>query len=210
MIGVLRILGAAVLAGAAVLVPAALPSASADPCPDAEVVFGRGSGEPAGLGGVGHAFVDALRAKLPDKSIADYPVNYPATHDYHASSEVGVNDTVAHVQSVIASCPDTKIVLGGYSQGALVMEMTSDRLAPEAADHIAAVTLFGPPTSSYAASLWGGPPPVLNESYRPKTAEYCVPDDIVCTEGGNMVAHALGYADSGLPAQGADFAASRL
>ena len=35
-----------------------LPSAAADPCPDVEVVFARGTTEPPGVGGVGQAFVD--------------------------------------------------------------------------------------------------------------------------------------------------------
>ena len=40
--------------------PAAMPVAAADGCPDAEVVFARGTGEPAGPGGTGQAFIDAL------------------------------------------------------------------------------------------------------------------------------------------------------
>ena len=34
------------------------PFASAEPCPDVELIFARGSGEPPGVGGVGQAFVD--------------------------------------------------------------------------------------------------------------------------------------------------------
>ncbi|WP_415794433.1 cutinase family protein, partial [Mycolicibacterium frederiksbergense] len=58
------------------------PGASAEPCPDAEVVFARGSDEPPGLGATGQAFVDTLRAQSPGKSIGVYPVNYPATGDF--------------------------------------------------------------------------------------------------------------------------------
>ena len=206
------VLGGVLLAGALLTAPVGGPVAAADPCPDAQVVFGRGSGEPVGLGGVGQAFVAALRGQAQDKSIADYPVNYPATHDYHSSSEAGVADTVAQVRSVIDSCPDTKIVLGGYSQGALVMELASERLPAEAAEHVAAVTLFGPPTtaSGYATSVWGGPLPELAPAYQPKSIDFCVPDDIVCAPAGNMVAHALGYAGSPMPQQAAEFVAGKL
>ena len=38
-----------------------IPGASADPCPDVEVVFARGTFEPPGVGDTGQAFVDALR-----------------------------------------------------------------------------------------------------------------------------------------------------
>jgi cutinase len=48
---------------ALVSTPLGVPSATAEPCsPDVEVVFARGTGEPAGVGGVGQAFVDALRS----------------------------------------------------------------------------------------------------------------------------------------------------
>ena len=47
-------------------------------------------------------------------SIGSYRVNYPAD----VSVTKGSNDMSAHVQSMAASCPNTKLVLGGYSLGA--------------------------------------------------------------------------------------------
>src|SRR5689334_3780085 len=52
-------------------------AASADPCPQVEVVFARGRNERPGTGRVGTAFVDALRAKTP-LNVGVYAVNYPA------------------------------------------------------------------------------------------------------------------------------------
>ena len=77
-----RLLGPAVLAawGLSISVPA-IPSAAADGCPDSEVVFARGTGEPEGVGPTGQAFVDAVTARLPGKSVGVYPVNYPATQE---------------------------------------------------------------------------------------------------------------------------------
>ncbi len=63
------------------------PSASAEPCPDVEVIFARGTGEPPGVGGVGQSFVDALRSQAGGKSVGVYPVNYAASGDF--------NDTMA-------------------------------------------------------------------------------------------------------------------
>ena len=51
--------------------PAAMPIALADGCPDAEVVFARGTGEPVGPGGPGQAFFDSLTGQLPR---IDYPL----------------------------------------------------------------------------------------------------------------------------------------
>jgi len=50
-------LGAAVIA-------APIPSAVADPCPDIELVFARGTGEPPGMGRVDDALVATLAPLL--------------------------------------------------------------------------------------------------------------------------------------------------
>ena len=51
-------LGAVAAAWALPIALIHLPSAAANPCPDVEVVFARGTTEPPGVGGVGQAFVD--------------------------------------------------------------------------------------------------------------------------------------------------------
>src|SRR3954471_6798879 len=58
------------------------PPTAAAPCPDVEVVFARGSGEPPGVGGVGGAFVDALRSDIGARSLGVYAVNYQASTDF--------------------------------------------------------------------------------------------------------------------------------
>ncbi|MGB6207909.1 cutinase family protein [Mycobacterium sp.] len=204
-----RLVGTAlVTAGAMSAAPVAMPVALADPCSDAEVVFARGTGEPTGVGGAGQAFIDSLTAQLPGKSVNLYPVNYPATPNYVDSARAGAADAVAHVQGIAANCPNTKIVLGGYSQGAGVMDMTSQQLAPQVANHVAAVALFGNPQSSYAKQLSDNQIPPINPSYSSKTIDICLPDDQICAEGGNILAH-LGYVPDATN-QAAGFVATRL
>src|SRR4051812_20266775 len=99
----------------------AIPFASADPCPDVQVVFARGTDDPPGLGPTGQAFTDSLRPRVGGNSLDVYPVNYPATHDWTNAGEDGIRDAAAHVISMAHDCPNTKMVLGGYSQGAAVM-----------------------------------------------------------------------------------------
>ena len=43
--------------------PLCVPFAGADCCPDIEMVFARGTGEPPVVGSVGQAFIDSLRSK---------------------------------------------------------------------------------------------------------------------------------------------------
>jgi cutinase-like protein len=202
------VVGTAVMMVWASNAPIGIHSAFADPCADAEVVFARGTGEPPGPGGPGQAFTDSLTAQLRGKSVNLYPVNYPATPNYVDSARAGAADAVAHVQGTAANCPNTKIVLGGYSQGAGVMDMTSQQLSPPVANRVAAVALFGNPQSSYAKRLSDNQIPPINPSYSSKTIDICLPDDEICAEGGNILAH-LGYVPDATN-QAAGFVAGRL
>jgi cutinase len=188
--------------------PLGIRVAVADQCPDAEVVFARGTGEPVGPGGPGQAFFDSLTGQLPGKTVNLYPVNYPSTPDYVNSARTGAADAVAHVQATAANCPKTKIVLGGYSQGAGVMDMTSHQLSAQVANHVAAVALFGNPQSSYAKQLSDSQIPAIDPTYSPRTIDICLPNDNICAEGGSIIAH-LGYVPDATN-QAATFVAQKL
>jgi cutinase len=220
-----RFLGTAAVAASALLsAPITVPSASADPCPDVEVVFARGTFEPTGVGGTGQAFVDALRAKVGGKSLDVYPVNYPASLDFSTAAD-GFIDASNKIRDVAATCPNTKMVLGGYSQGAAVMAYTTEDavpagyampagigpMPPEVANHVAAVALFGKPSSGFLQMIYTGAPPItVGHLYADKTTDLCIPEDSVCAPGGNdSAAHNL-YPVNGMADQAADFAARRL
>jgi len=202
-------LGAASVAAAAFPVVLS-PAASAAPCPDVEIVFARGTTEPPGVGRIGQAFVDSLRGQLGGRTVDVYAVNYPASNDFENSTPAGANDASAHLQSMAASCPDTKMVLGGYSQGAAVIDLATAAVPPQVADDVAAVADFGGPRSSFADTLSAGPMPAISPLYAGKTVDMCVPNDPICFEGGwDMRAHGA-YVQTGLVDQAAAFAASRI
>lgn len=199
---------AVMLTGTLVAAPVAVPTASADPCPDTEVVFARGSGQPVGLGDVGEAFVNSLREQLPDRDISVYPVEYPASTDYHNSAVLGESDASAHIQSTVANCPNTKLVLGGYSQGASVIAMSSNALPPES------------PTTS---SRWHCSAPVESVLHLtvgrsaagplldlPSEGHRLLPGgDIYCEDAGSVVPHLM-YVQDGKAIEAAAFAADRV
>ena len=203
------------------LVGAHVPSASAQACSDVEVVFARGTTEPVGLGGAGQAFVDALRSKIGTKSLGVYAVQYPASTDWPTAVQ-GINDASAHIQATAANCPDTKLVVGGYSQGAAVAGFVTANVVPagatdyngggpmppEVADHVAAVALFGKPSPKFMASI-DEPPVTIGPLYVAKTIEECVPKDPVCSDGSDLSYH-FKYVSMGLVDQAAAFTASRL
>jgi cutinase-like protein len=205
-----RIVGA--VAAATWALPIALfhlPAAAADPCPDVEVVFARGTTEPPGVGGVGQAFVDSLRSQLGGRSVGVYAVDYPASRDFDSSTPAGANDASGHIQSMAANCPNTRMVLGGYSQGAAVIDLSTTAMPPQVADHVAAAALFGGPRSAFADTLSPGPLPTIGPLYAAKTIDLCVPNDPICSNGVDMGAH-VAYVQTGMTNQAAAFAASRL
>jgi cutinase len=210
---VLSLAAAAPLAAALVIAPAAtpfstaalIPAASAA-CPDAEVVFARGREEPPGVGAVGDALVNSLRSKVR-MSVGVYGVNYPA--DLSAAS--GANDMSAHVQSMAGSCPNTRMVLGGYSLGAVAADLVTgvnypafgftNPLPPGMDQHIAAVALFGNGTKRL------GPTP----AFAGKTIDQCADGDPICGRGLNWPSHLQpSYLGSGLVDQAASFIAGKL
>jgi len=223
---VTRVFGVVVAATSAILGSVAgMPTAAAEPCPDVQVIFARGTFEPAGVGVTGQAFVDALTGKLGGKSVDVYPVNYPASLDFATAAD-GVIDASNKVRDVAASCPNTKMVLGGYSQGAAVVAYSTEDavppgfnlpdgitgpMAPEVANHVAAVALFGKPSSGFLQMIYTGAPPItVGKLYTGKTTDLCIPEDNVCSPTGtDNGAHTL-YAVNGMTAQAADFAAHRV
>jgi cutinase len=208
---IMRILGVVGLSASGLpLALATVPPAAAEPCPDVEVVFARGTSEPPGVGGIGQVFVDSLRSQLGERSVGVYPVNYPATREFRSSTPAGRDDLSTHAQSMAASCPDTKMVLGGYSQGAAVVDLATGVMPPMVADHVAATALFGGPRSRFADSFSAGPLPAVGPLYAAKTIELCVPNDPICFEGGwDWGAHGA-YVQSGMVDQAASFAAGRI
>jgi cutinase len=199
-----------VAAGALPIALIDLPAAAAAPCPDVEIVFARGTTEPPGVGGIGQAFVDSLRSQVGARSVGVYAVNYPASNDFDTSTPAGANDASAHIRSMAADCPNTKMVLGGYSQGAAVIDLATAALPPQVADHVAAAADFGGPRSSFADTLSPGPLPVISPLFAGKTIDMCVPNDPICSEGGwDMRAHGA-YVQTGMVNGAAAFAANRL
>jgi cutinase len=208
--GLIFAVAAVVVSGVTLVAPAAAQAA----CPDVQVVFARGTGEPVGAGRVGDAFVDALRPLVPGKTVAVDAVNYPASYDFLRAAE-GANDASAFIQNTIATCPDTQVVLGGFSQGAAVIDALAianqptlgftNPLPPAVADHVAAVAVFGNPS----IRLLGGPLTALSPQYGYKTIDLCNGADPVCSNGNDRPAHSQ-YVEAGLTTQAAQFVAERL
>jgi cutinase len=228
-----RVLSAAlVIVGGLFSAPMAI--SSAQPCPDVEAVFARGTGEPVGVGGIGEPFVDELRTAIGPKSLDVYPVNYEASGNFSDRIEFaqsfldGVKDAGSHIEATAANCPKTRIVLGGYSQGAAVAGAVTSAsvpagvpaeylpfmpkpMPPEIANHVAAVTLFGKPSQAWLQN-YGAPLIVVGPLYAPKTDDLCADGDTICNgDPGGLPSFAhSSYPVNGMTAQAAGYAAGHL
>jgi cutinase len=209
----LRVAAVAVIAVGTV--PAALnraPAANAVGCNDIEVVFARGTGEPPGLGRVGESFVEDLRPKVGNRSVGAYGVNYPASYDFLTVAD-GANDASAYIQNVVNTCPGTKLVLGGYSQGAAVIDIITsvpfpaigftNPLPPDVPNRVAALAVFGNPTTKLGLPLTSSP------VYGTRAIDLCNVGDPVCSNGNDVPAH-RNYGPDGLTNQAAVFVANLL
>jgi len=197
-------------------------TASAAPCPDAEIVFARGTTEAPGAGPVGDAFVSAVRARVAPKSVDVYAVDYPATMAFSTAMQ-GIVDARTHILATAAACPTTKLVLGGFSQGAAVMGFVTASVVPdgvrqtdvpapmppEIADHVAAVALFGKPSARFM-NVIKDPDVEVGPNYVAKSVELCVDDDLVCDPHGRSFSVHNTYVEAGMVDQAATFAAQRL
>ena len=191
--------GIAAAVAAGVVGPVLPPGvAAADPCPDVDVVFARGTGEPPGLGVVGQAFVDALTPRLGGRSVGSYAVNYPASINFLTTSS-GAGDAAGYIATRSGQCPSTRFVLGGFSQGAAVVSMlagvpplgntigtigSSPPLAPDLVEKVTAAAVFGNPSARFGAPLSGA------GLFAGRTIDLCNVDDPICSPtGSSRAAH---------------------
>jgi len=198
-----RFVRRALVATAAAVIPVAATvlspawTASAQPCPDVEVVFARGTSEAPGVGRVGQALADSLRAQLGGRTVGTYGVNYPATYDF-LNAAGGATDAENRIALMAQQCPGTRIVLGGYSQGAAVVDMlagvpplgnrignigSAPPLAGSLNGNVAAVAVFGNPATKF------GNPVSATGSFAGKAIDLCADGDPICSDGRNPFAH---------------------
>lgn len=223
-----RMVGATGLALAAL--PVLIPTAASQPqpCPDIGVVFARGTAEPPGVGSVGQRFVDSLRAQAFPRTVGVHAVNYPASNNFSGGTLFtqnvvdGVRDETDHVRGVTSVCPNTRMVLGGYSQGAVVTALSTSGVVPagvtgppplpnDVIDNVAAVVLFGMP-AGWSAVKYGAPVIDVGSAYAAKALELCAPGDTVCAgspPSGSSAPHQQ-YAVNGMADQAAAFTVSKL
>jgi hypothetical protein len=125
-------------------------------CAQVAIITARASGEAAGEGITGALVTQIVNSS--SQTVSRASVTYPATlTNYANSSAQGVAALKTQLTNQVQSCPNQKIVLLGYSQGAHVvldvlggggggsLGATTAPVASSVSSHVTAVATFGDP-----------------------------------------------------------------
>jgi acetylxylan esterase len=189
----------------------AVPSSGG--CAAVSIITARASTEAAGEGITG-ALAQAIQ-RDSNQTVSRASVSYPATlGNYAGSSRQGIDALKAQLTNLVNSCPNTKVVLLGYSQGAHVvgdvlgggqgggLGATTAPVASNISSHVVAVATFGDPrhvTNGPNFNLGtarangrfprsGAQVSALN-AFSPRIRSWCDSNDTFCASGASVNVH---------------------
>ncbi|KAI0383097.1 carbohydrate esterase family 5 protein [Hypomontagnella monticulosa] len=204
------------IAAPLVLLSGALAAPSGDvearqACAKVHVIGARESTVPQGYGS-SQAMIQLIQGAYPGTT--SEAIVYPAAggNAYGSSVTAGISAVVNQVSAFVKKCPDTKVVMVGYSQGSQIMDdafcggpdgsSMSQTTAPMPADvgsHVKALIFMGDPRNvpglsynvgtakagGFAARPSGYQCPV----YADRIKSYCDAEDPYCSNGNNAQHH---------------------
>ncbi|UNI15062.1 Cutinase [Purpureocillium takamizusanense] len=187
------------------LVLAMKPGISAmrnDACGDVTLMFARGTCEVGDMGVLaGPFFSKALEKKLHEhgRSLGVKGFAYPASVDGYLTGSLANGKSFGQaIRDVATKCPSTRIVLGGYSQGGMVVHGAATSLDASVMSRVSAVVIFGDPYSKRA----------VDNIDASKVRVICHDGDNICDNGPIVTPQHLTYAlDAG---SAADFVVSKV
>ncbi|KAH7067107.1 cutinase-domain-containing protein [Paraphoma chrysanthemicola] len=144
-------------------------------CTDMTVIFARGTGETGNVGTVsGPPMFKALRSKLGNDRVKVQGVDYPASAGGNANQGADGGKKMAElVAKALSQCPNTKVIVSGYSQGGMVVHNAFKNGL--AASQVSGAVLFGDPLKR---SPVGDLPAA-------KIKQFCGTSDTICGGGGD-------------------------
>ncbi|KAG5716566.1 Cutinase [Termitomyces sp. T112] len=179
----------------------ASPLALRQSCADVTVLFARGTGESGTIGTiVGPPFEAALRSALAGRSLDFEGIPYAASIAgfLEGGDPAGAATMANDITATANACPDTKIVISGYSQGAQVTHLAAAQLSSAVQNRVNAAVVFGDPDN-------GQPFPGPIQAHE---LTFCAAGDNICAGGILILPPHLSYgADAG---QAASFVVSQI
>ncbi|PSS03420.1 cutinase-domain-containing protein [Coniella lustricola] len=172
--------------GTASTTAAVAAAAATTTCPGMAVLFARGTDEPGNVGlFAGPSFFTALRNYVngtTSLAIQGVPYTASVSNFLEGGSAAGSTLMASFITKTATACPDTKLVVSGYSQGAQVvhnaMTMLSAANSNNSANaHIMSVVLFGDPLNGTAVAG------VTSD----RVLSLCNTDDDICAKHGDKI-----------------------
>jgi hypothetical protein len=187
--------------------------ASPGGCAQVSIITARASTEAAGEGITGALVTQVVNASAQTVSRAS--VNYPATLNNYANSSLqGINALKTQLTNLVNSCPTTKVVLFGYSQGAHVvgdvlgggqggsLGATTAPVSSSVSSHVTAIVTFGDPRhvvngpqfnqgTSRTNGLFPRSATQVNalNAFASRFQAYCDANDEFCASGNSLNVH---------------------
>ncbi|KAI7783419.1 cutinase [Diaporthe eres] len=161
-------------------------------CPDMAVLFARGTAELGNVGlYTGPSFFTALRNYINGTStMAVQGVPYPASIGgfLAGGSPLGSGVMADLANKTASACPNTKIIMAGYSQGAQVVHNAMEKVAAmsntttapnnvNVASRVSSVVLFGDPRNGTAVAG-------VDQA---RVLSLCNAQDDICAKGGDKI-----------------------
>ncbi|HEX3759571.1 MAG TPA: cutinase family protein [Kofleriaceae bacterium] len=185
---------------------------SATTCADVAIITARASTEAAGEGITGALVTQIINSS--NQNISRASVNYPATlNNYNSSSLQGINALKSQLTTEVQNCPNQKIVLLGYSQGAHVvldvlgggqggsLGTATPPIASNISSHVTVVATFGDPRhvtnqafdlgTSTRNGLFPRSATQLNalSGFASRIDAFCDANDEFCSSGNSLNVH---------------------
>ncbi|KAH8659140.1 cutinase-domain-containing protein [Tricladium varicosporioides] len=156
-------------------------------CSSMAIIFARGTAEPGNVGILtGPPFFAAIAAYMNGTNqLAVQGIDYPAdvAGFLAGGSQKGAEKMASLINSTMTKCPNTPILLSGYSQGAQVVHLATASLPPSTTSKIASVILFGDPKNGTA----------LTGIDATKVMTFCHTKDDICKGGNQLSLSHLNY-----------------
>ncbi|KAK3356820.1 cutinase, partial [Lasiosphaeria hispida] len=145
-------------------------------CKAVTVIFARGTTEAGNVGSlVGPPFFQALATAIGADKLSVQGVDYPADiPGFLAGGDGNGSKKMAElITTAMIKCPNTKVVMSGYSQGGQLVHNAAKLLPAATTAKIAAAVIFGDPSQGDAVQ---GVP-------ASKTRVFCNLSDNICSGG---------------------------
>ncbi|KAF2429569.1 cutinase-domain-containing protein [Tothia fuscella] len=164
-------------------------------CTDVTVIFARGTAERGNVGAsAGPPLFKALRSKIGANRVTVQGVDYPADYaGFFAQGGTGGATMASLVKKARAQCPNTKVVVSGYSQGGQAIHNAFSKQGLSKSQ-VAAAVLFGDPQNGQK----------VGDLATADVFQDCHAGDRICESSGSFLitpAHTTYGQDAGIAAQ---------